>query len=258
MNVLFLICLVAGLVGTGPRPAVPAPVTVSVAVAAASPDSLTLLWTFDLADRWHLYGPHRNDTGQPPAVDLQVPDGWQVGPLRGWPVPRRHVVADIIIDHIYEDRLSLHQTVRPAPDAEPTTVTAALRWLVCADLCVPGDTTLTVALPAGVDDQAARRLDELRAQAPRPLPLDRYTTHVTADAVTITVPGAQSLAFIPDAPGPELIDQIHDTTSGGDTLRLRVRPRPGDAALTGLLVITTDASVTHGTITVPVDNHGGS
>jgi DsbC/DsbD-like thiol-disulfide interchange protein len=226
-------------------------VTVSAEIAAAAPDSLVLLWSFDLADGWHLYGPHRNDTGQPPTVALDLPDGWRAGPLEGWPVPSRHVVADLILDHIYEERLVLRQTLHHPADPEAIEAAARVRWLVCAEMCVPGDTLLTVPLPGPIAGGADARLAQQRATAPAPLSLP-YETDRRDDLLTITVPGARRLTLIPDTEGPGLADLIADGEVEGSTLRLRLDPDPADrAAFTGLLVIDHNNRQTAGTIVVP-------
>ncbi|MBD3219764.1 hypothetical protein GF314_00855 [bacterium] len=252
MRVLFYAWFLAAvLVAT--VSAEPEPVTVSAEIAAADRDSLVLLWTFDLADRWHLYGPHRNDTGQPPSVRFDLPDGWRAGPLEGWPVPERHVVADVILDHIYERRLRLRQTVHHLAGASPRQVAAELRWLVCADLCVPGDTVLTLDLPGPVSAGGAARLANHREATPGPLPAAAATARATADGVVITAPGALRLEFVPDARGPDMVDAIADAVRDGDELHLRLE-RDSDAAgpLSGLLIIHhPDDRKTHGTITVP-------
>jgi DsbC/DsbD-like thiol-disulfide interchange protein len=252
MRILFPATIVAAVL-TATTPAETAPVTVSAEIATADRDSLVLLWTFDLADRWHLYGPHRNDTGQPPAVRLDLPEGWRAGPLEGWPVPGRHVVADMILDHIYEQQLRLRQTVHHPPGAIPHEVAARLRWLVCADLCVPGDTLLALDLPGPVSTGAATRLAIHRRSTPGPLPTAAVTTHATADGVVITAPGAQRLEFVPDARGPAMVDAIADAARDGDELHLRLERDSGRAGpLSGLLIIHhSDDRTTHGTITVP-------
>jgi thiol:disulfide interchange protein DsbD len=252
MRVLFPAWILATvLVGTASAEA--APVTVSAEIAAADRDSLVLLWTFDLADPWHLYGPHRNDTGQPPSVRLDLPDGWRAGPLEGWPVPERHVIADVILDHIYERRLRLRQTVHHPRGARPREIAAELNWLVCADLCVPGDTLLTLDLPGPASAAAANRLAAQRAATPGPLPAAAATARATADGVVVTAPGALRLEFVPDARGPDMVDAIADAVRDGEELHLRLE-RDSDAAgpLSGLLIIHhPDDRKTRGTITVP-------
>lgn len=228
----------------------PAPVTATVRVVAAAPDRVELQWRFDLADGWHLYGPHRNDTGQPPTVDLDLPDGWTASSLDGWRAPVRHVVADLILDHIYEDSLVLRQTLRRPPDATAATVTAKLRWLVCREMCVPGDTVLTV-------DLGTEPAPGWAVASPRPLPPDLVRSRHRGDRVVIESPGARSLTLVPDADGPALVDLLHDGRADGDRLVIRLAGSD-PAPLTGLLIIDHNDSQVVGRIDVRKDEQGGT
>ncbi len=212
---------------------------VSADVGAAAADSTVLLWTFDLGAGWHLYGPHRNDTGQPPTVAMDLPEGWDAGPLVGWPAPTRHVVADLILDHIYEDRLVLRQTLRHPPDRRPLEVTAKVRWLVCSELCVPGDTTMVLALPTRPAAATAAALAGQRAATPAALPA-AWSASTPARRRGVSVPEARRLEFVLDAGGPAPSDLLHDGVARGVTLRLRLAVRPRSDPLTGLLIIDYD------------------
>ncbi|MEZ4388225.1 MAG: protein-disulfide reductase DsbD family protein [Candidatus Krumholzibacteriia bacterium] len=251
MTLLLLTALAAASGPSSPAAAVVA----RAAVAASAADSTVILWTFDLAPGWHLYGPHRNDTGQPPTVSLTAPPDWSAGPLVGWPRPQRHVVADLILDHIYEDRLELWQTIRHPAGAAPQTVPALARWLVCGDICVPGDTTLALVLPGPPDPAAAARLAVLRQERPQPLPPSVYTARAIPDGFAVTVPGARGLTFIPDAAGPALVDLLHDGVTAGPTLVLRLAPGWREP-LTGLLCVDYKDHQRVGMISLTPPNQG--
>ncbi len=212
-------------------------VEASVTVAAAQADSLILLWEFTLADGWHLYGPFRNDTGLAPRLSLELPADWHAGAIT-WPAPERHVVAGDILDHVYHDRLSILQTLTLPPQARPQQITARVRWLVCADICVPGDTTLTVTLPAEPTAAARARHAGIAAALPGALPADRYTARRHSDRVVLRVPGARELTFFPAAEGPLLADLLGDGHARGDALVLHLDPTTdGSAPLRGMLSI---------------------
>ena len=233
---------------------VPAPrrVTASVHVAAATADSATLLWRFDLAPSWHLYGPYRNDTGLPPRIALELPAGWQAGPL-SWPPAERHLLAGEILDHVYHHGLDLLQTVRFPAGAPARELTAELRWLVCADICVPGDTTLAMSLPAPSDPAVQDRHARAAAAIPGPLPASRYTARRDPGRITLTVPGAARLRLLPAAEGPLLADLIGDGEVAGEVLTLELASGPaGRGPLDALLLIDYhDGDRASGWITVP-------
>jgi thiol:disulfide interchange protein DsbD len=230
------------------------PVTVSAEVVRAEPGRTTLLWTFDLAGDWHLYGPHRNDSGQPPTVAWDLPDGWSAAPLTGWPRPRRHVVADLILDHVYERRLVLSQTLTHPSGSARRALEASLRWLVCDEMCVPGDTVITVSVPEAPAADAAARWRRHVAATPGPLPADRFTVERGAETIAFSVPGAARLEFVPDARGPRLADLVADGAAAGPRLVLRLAAPARRDTLSGLLIIDhNNGDTSLGTVRVPVN-----
>jgi len=214
------------------------PVTVSAAVVSAAADSLTLLWRFDLAGGWHLYGPFRNDSGFAPEIALDLPADWRAGPP-AWPAPERHVLAGMILDHVYHDELRLLQTIHHAGAAPAARdVRATLRWLVCQEVCLPGDTTLTLRLPAPADPSLEQEYRAAAADVPGPLPAGRYAARRSSDRIVITAPDAAGLAFAPTAEGPLLVDLAADGAAAGDRLELRLAGGSAEnTAMTGLLSI---------------------
>lgn len=215
----FLILIIFILIAP---PLTMAAVTVSGQVGQAAPDSLTLVWTFELAPGWHLYGPHRNDTGLPPQVELDLPDGWHAGPIGDWPLPRRHVVADLILDHIYEDRLALSQTIHHPAEARPASIQARVSWLVCNEICVPGDTTLTVQLPRSASPEGATALAQVHRFSPQPLPDGLVDWNWSGSRLNIAVPGARDLLFIPMADGPTISNLLVGGQAQSSSLTLWV------------------------------------
>ena len=204
-------------------PAEPPAVSVSAQVAAVSPDTVTLLWRFDLTGRWHLYGPFLNDSGFPPDIRLDLPDGWRAEPPR-WPVPERHLLAGEILDHVYHDTLVLPQVVHRPRGALHRSISARISWLACLETCVPGDTTLTLAVPTTVAPAAASELATVLTTLPRPLSANQARVTRTDEAVEIVVPGARRLTLIPEESAPRLVDLAADGEVSGNRLRLRLRP----------------------------------
>lgn len=229
------------------------PVTVAAEVVRTEPGRTTLLWTFEVAGEWHLYGPHRNDSGQPPTVSWHLPDGWSAAPLTGWPRPRRHVVADLILDHVYEQQLVLSQTLTHPPGSAPRALDASLRWLVCDEMCVPGDTVITVSVPDTPAAGAAARWQGYVAATPGPLPADRYAVERGTDTIAFDVPGAARLEFVPDVRGPRLADLVADGATAGPRLVLRLVEAAPQDTLSGLLIIDhNNGDTSLGTVRVPV------
>lgn len=221
-------------------------VTPSVHLALATPDSLHLVWRFEIQERWYLYAPYRNDTGFAPSVNLKLPEGWTAGPLR-FPVPERKVLPGQILDHVYHGELLATQTLytggNPAPRSgsenaidTATNLSAKLYWLACRELCVPGQATLEV--PIDMAAEAAALWDRARKKQPTPLPGEAVHIERDETSVRLTVPDAGKLLFIPAEGGPMLANLLHDGVGEGESLTLRLRPGPAaHEPLEGLLFI---------------------
>lgn len=206
------------------------PVTVDAVVCPENDGRYTVFWHFDLPDDWHLYGPFQNDSGFPPRIKLKLEDGWELGPLQ-WPAPVRHVSPGGILDHVYPGDLVLAQTLAGPRDTPLPGLTARLQWLVCRDMCVAGDSTLTVrpsVLPVEWQSTMAGRLS--------PFPADKIVVERKDSLVTITVPGSSSLSFAPFEGGP-LVEELESAGQAeGDVLRLELSNDGGmNKPLTGVL-----------------------
>jgi len=210
-------------------------VTVSTLVAeeAVVPDgSLTVGWRFELADGWHLYTNGRSDSGLPPEVNLDLPDGWSAGPLR-WPVGERHVMPGGLLDHIYEHEVVLLQTLQVPEDLPPhgeISFTARLRWLACKDACVPGDSTLTVVVPIGTETGEttdATVLEAVERNLPRPTGENKVAASWAGSVLGIAVEDAERLEFHPAANCGDLVDALTDGAVAAESMTLRFEPKDG-------------------------------
>jgi DsbC/DsbD-like thiol-disulfide interchange protein len=227
------------------QPAAP-PVVLSAAAepATSAPGAtFTLLWTFRPAPGWHLYGNVRNDSGFAPRQRLELPTGWEAGPLQ-WPAPARHVSAGDILDHVYEGELVLLQDIRVPSGVAPgrRELRAHWEWLACRDVCVPGRDSLSVAItvaPGGTSAAAPTdRLAAARSRLPQPMPADLVQVVMDGQTarITRTDGGAGNLAFVPALDCGELADLLREGV--GTALSLRLLPADGRVGpLRGLLLV---------------------
>jgi thiol:disulfide interchange protein DsbD len=214
--------------------------------AVAPGGTITVALEEKIAPGWHTYWKNPGDAGAPTEIDWTLPAGWKAGPIQ-WPRPKRLPVGPLM-DYGYEGTPWLLTTLTaPADTKGPVTIKAHASWLVCQQICVPEDTTLTLNLPVGQpapDPAAAKDFAAARALLPVASPwkltyslgntLDIY---VAAPALAATHP--KSADFFPAGSGiiksaaPQLVGYAKD----GLVLRLT----PGNAVkgpLTGLLVLT--------------------
>ncbi|MBL4804094.1 MAG: thioredoxin family protein [Alphaproteobacteria bacterium] len=105
-----------------------------------------------IADHWHTYWKNPGDSGTPPFVEWDLPDGFEVGEIV-WPTPSK-LPFDPLMNYGYEDRVLLLQKLSlpdELPDG-PIELTADIELLVCKVECIPEYGTYTLTLN-GTDAQ---------------------------------------------------------------------------------------------------------
>ncbi|HYZ39010.1 MAG TPA: protein-disulfide reductase DsbD domain-containing protein, partial [Stellaceae bacterium] len=150
------------------------PETTSVATGATLWVDLHLV----MKPGWHIYWRNPGDSGLPTAIDWRLPHGFSPGQIM-WPVPEHFVQngvgnygyagsADLLVPISVSDALTAGQTAELEADAS---------WLVCADICIPGDAKLSLSLPIAAsppaaDPTVAPRFAEARRRLPAPAPFE--------------------------------------------------------------------------------------
>ena len=104
----------------------------------------------NLEDGWHVYWKNPGDAGIPLKIEWNLPEGFEVGPLR-WPFPEKFTMDDMV-GFGYKDEVTLLSQVIPPPQLDPGTkisMDAQVKWLVCSSMtCQPGSATATLPLIA--------------------------------------------------------------------------------------------------------------
>jgi thiol:disulfide interchange protein DsbD len=147
---------------------------------------------------WHTYWVFPG-TGLPTTIKWQLPAGWKAGDIR-WPAP--HVLKDskgTVVGNGYEGELFLPVTLTAPADAKPgesVQLKAAVDWLMCEDVCIPGSADLTLAIPVSAeapkpDAAFGEKIRATLAGLPRPDPAWTITAARTGKTVTLTVTPVQ-------------------------------------------------------------------
>jgi len=129
---------------------------------------------FDLEDGWHTYWINPGDSGEAPRIEWHLPAGSEAGAIQ-WPVSER-LATPPFADYGYEHQVLLIVPVRPAAelkDGQSQKVGALVRYLVCRDVCIPGQKQLELSLPVQTHvpaSQARVLFDAARSRLPRPAP----------------------------------------------------------------------------------------
>src|SRR3984885_1840430 len=105
---------------------------------------------------WHVYWVNPGDSGEPPRVTWDLPDGIKAGAIE-WPAPRR-LGASTIVDYGYEDGVTLIVPMRADANLSsqnPVQITASVKVLVCREMCIPGKAQVSLTLPVKLQSPPA-------------------------------------------------------------------------------------------------------
>jgi len=123
---------------------------------------------------WHTYWRNPGDSGLPTTLAWTLPDGWKAGEI-AWPYPSQHKVGELVNYGYDAQTLHLVPLEVPAGAEGELTVKALAKWLVCADICIPGQAELSLTLPvaeiATADPVWSPRFLDARARLPLAEPL---------------------------------------------------------------------------------------
>ncbi len=144
-------------------------------VAAISPGAAFGLGVLlEMEEDWHVYWRNSGDSGGPTRVEWILPAGSESTDLQ-WPAPHKYtdyIGQDEFVTYGYEQATMLMAEIRAPqhlPPGSEIELKAAVSWFVCSDLCIPGDTTLTLSLPiqqAGREAGHRQLFEDYRAQLP--------------------------------------------------------------------------------------------
>ena len=245
-------------------------VSEQAAVTPGNPFWAGLLQTLD--DGWHTYWRNPGDSGAAARIDWHLPAGWTVSPVR-WPIPERMPYGDLM-NYGYAGEVLLPVVITPPADAGRGRVELAADalWLVCADVCIPGEARLRLTLrvraqPQPADRDAQSLFDRWRTRIPRPLDGARVERRDQRLVITAPLAGAadaRQVWFFPHAAGAVIhaADQEHAVTAAG-AVEVRVQAAGGRdvgggdvgaaaGRLHGVVAVTTDGGTRGFTIDAPV------
>ena len=246
-QVAVLACLLAGpaIAAPPPEPQVEAAL-IAEAPGVAPGGSVRVGLRLKAEPGWHTYWRNPGDAGTPTEITWSLPPGATAGPIE-WPVPQVIREDDIVVFG-YAGEVVLPSTIRVPAEAKPGTalaIRARAYWVVCKDICIPGEaelaTTVLVALspaPASAPWPAA------------PVPRAGWAGHLSfapGEVILTLTTGSDTLrdaSFLPHASGRILPggEQRLRATPGQAVLRLPRAPemRQDPERLDGVLLATVE------------------
>lgn len=149
---------------------------VSAVAGTGDLEELRLGLQFRMDPGWKVYWRSAGTTGYPPEIDWSQSTG-----IKGveflWPAPHRFNIFGIEAIG-YKKEIVFPLNVRVAARGEAVSLHAAVSYLTCKEICIPGEAALTLDIPAGPANATpfAALIDRHRARVP-----------VSADSIGVSV-----------------------------------------------------------------------
>ena len=221
-------------------------------------ESLTIALEENIRPGWHTYWINPGDAGAPTQIQWSLPEGWRPQAIQ-WPYPKNLPVGPLM-DYGYEGRPWLLTGVTAPKTLVPgqtVLLKAAVSWLVCKEVCIPEDATLTLPLKTVAqrlppDPAVAAAFAATRAKLPVASPWPARYRLANKLSLFLAAPQLErakpvSAVFYP-LTGTELhmsAPETFDVAKGGLVLDLvPAKHFHAGSTLTGVLVLTSrDGSV---------------
>jgi thiol:disulfide interchange protein DsbD len=147
---------------------------------------------------WHTYWRNPGDSGEPVTLTWSLPPGFVADDI-AWPAPDRIPVGPVV-SFGFSNEVVLPIRVTPPAGMEVgqrADLRALASWLVCADVCIPEDSVVSISLPVTAaapspDPRASAVIAAARGALPKASPW-RAAFAVAKDTVTLKV-GAPGLS----------------------------------------------------------------
>lgn len=225
--------------------------------AIAPGERFTIVLRQTIRERWHTYWRNPGDTGEPTSLTWRMPAGFEAGPIQ-WPAPEALPFATLVNfgysgEVLFPIEITAPQGARPGHTA---TLTADAYWLVCSDICIPEQTTLTLSVPVtaeGRDDPAwAARIASAVAKLPRRE--EGVSARISAGTpATLSV----ALAGAPGARNPHFFPFDRDAMRAAEAQHPRVGPAGLSFSLTAGEARNLGQAALEGVVTYEIGEGGG-
>jgi thiol:disulfide interchange protein/DsbC/DsbD-like thiol-disulfide interchange protein len=158
---------------------------------------------------WHTYWRNAGDSGLPTQLTWTLPTGASAGPIE-WPLPTRIGIANLA-NYGYEGDLLLPVTITALPAASANRVTPVrfqvqAQWLVCREVCIPGEALLALDLPTVVTGSSKNKALTPSAFAAAFTQAQARAPSSSLNGVTVLVESANKTAalILPRTAGDQL------------------------------------------------------
>ncbi len=240
--------------------------------------TVTVALRLKIREHWHTYWSYAGDSGEATTITWTLPEGVTAGPLQ-FPYPSRIEVPPLV-NFGYEGTV-LHLTDIQIPASAKPGDTVSLKgdavWLVCDEVCIPEEGTLTLDLPVTAasspgDPAMAAEFAAARAALPTPSPwpatasVDGTSFTLRLNAPELAKAGLKSAVLFPESGGyiKNAAPQTFTTEGGAlvittETGRRFSTPEKADEvkSVPAVIVATGTDGVTHAFSMTPAVTVGG-
>lgn len=151
--------------------------------------------TFAMEPKWHIYWKNPGASGLAPEFEWDLPEGFEAGEIE-WLAPER-ISLQGLVSYGYKGTATLIVPVTAPADLEPGTeipVRLDVSFLICKEICLPGDASLGLTLNAGATPKPSSDTSAFeRARAAQPesdLPFELQTVAQKDKKLTLEISGA--------------------------------------------------------------------
>lgn len=201
---------------------------------------------------WHVYWQNQGDSGIPTKLEWHLPAGASAGAIE-WPYPHRESLGELT-NYGYSEE-TLHLVPIRISAGTGAKLAARAKWLVCKDICIPGEANLELEVPVSSttpqpDPVWQAAFARARAQLPRAAPGWDARYAIASGDFSLAIEGAQfparaEVEFFPVA--NDLVAHAAEqriVIDANNGLRLSQKLSPyfveAPAALRGVLVVHED------------------
>jgi len=160
-----------------------------------------LALTLTIEEGWHTYWPGINDTGYGISLTFDPVPGLTFNdPV--FPTPKRHIAPGNILDHIYENQITIYipaQLDDTFAPGDQLTINTTIDYLICKELCIPESATASAALKVADSNDPNPHTKFLAKLANKhPTNLTNASPRWSISQLQLSIPNATHYIFYPD------------------------------------------------------------
>ncbi|MDZ7625295.1 MAG: protein-disulfide reductase DsbD family protein [Ignavibacteriaceae bacterium] len=144
----------------------------------------------DLEKDWHIYWRNPGDSGMPTSIDFELPDGVSISEIK-WPVPKVFEYEGLA-SYGYDGQILLIAELNVPENfvSNSITVTAKIKSLICRDVCIPFNATVSKEIVFQNNFKAEEQVSNLFSRTRKSLP------EVNSDFELSVIPGDDLITII--------------------------------------------------------------